>query len=404
MIAQCWVHIGTEKTGTTSIQEYLASNRNKLLVQGYLYPVAPGKTNHLGLTCYALDDRTFEMTRRTCGVTKPADVAGFRLRLLTELEKEIGQSTASMVIFSNEHLSSRLRTNAEIRRLKSLCERIARTTKVIVYLRNQVDFLVSRYIESVKGGGTQPFPFPSGSASKQMDYARLLAPWRDIFGMEHLIVRRFEPEAFHGGELVSDFGAQIGFDALTFVPATRRNEAPDAQCVAFLREFNKHIPHLTGGRRNPLRGRIVNYLEQISSVDKFAVARDIADAIEERFQDSNKKVSTEYFNSPHIPLFRDPRSVSSAPRDTTVREDAATTVRIAARLWAEQQREINILSRRTPSNMQNMHKGATAVTCKDDRKQGRQPLRARLRRWLKLSVGMMLLRSKPDRSRNRNNP
>ena len=33
-----YLHIGTAKTGTTSLQKYLYENRNKLILDGFIYP------------------------------------------------------------------------------------------------------------------------------------------------------------------------------------------------------------------------------------------------------------------------------------------------------------------------------------------------------------------------------
>src|SRR5947208_827712 len=134
MIAQCWLHIGIEKTGTTSIQEFLALNREALLEKGFLYPVAPGRSNHIGLACFALEDEKHDSIRRTLGIATQAQLARYRSRLLVQTDKEIEASTASFLIFSNEHLSSRLRTHSEVHRLKLFCDRIAARTIVVVYL------------------------------------------------------------------------------------------------------------------------------------------------------------------------------------------------------------------------------------------------------------------------------
>ena len=47
------LHIGTTKTGSTSIQHVLAQNRDALLAQGVLYPRSPGDPQH-DLLAYAM--------------------------------------------------------------------------------------------------------------------------------------------------------------------------------------------------------------------------------------------------------------------------------------------------------------------------------------------------------------
>src|SRR5438045_23824 len=114
----CFLHIGTEKTGTTSIQNFLSKNRSRLEQQGILYPRSPGNQNHTALAVYALRPGKQGGIRRSSGVSSPKQVPRFRERLSTELDEEVATSGSSIMIFSNEHLSSRLLTETEIERVK----------------------------------------------------------------------------------------------------------------------------------------------------------------------------------------------------------------------------------------------------------------------------------------------
>lgn len=52
------LHIGAEKTGTTTIQEFLTLNRERLLAQGVHFPMSVGLKNHTRLAvCAAFDKR-----------------------------------------------------------------------------------------------------------------------------------------------------------------------------------------------------------------------------------------------------------------------------------------------------------------------------------------------------------
>jgi hypothetical protein len=346
MMEQCWLHIGTEKTGTTSIQEFLATNRDKLLKRRYLYPKSPGATNHLGLACYGQDDNRFDSVRRVLALSTPEDVVRYRAKLLAELDRETGNSRATTIVFSNEHLSSRLISHEEVRRIKRLCDRYARQTRVVVYLRSQVEFLVSRYIEAIKGGGTHSFPFPLTSAvARLMDYESLLAPWRDTFGLQNLFVRRFETADFHGGDLLEDFEAQIGIPAGTLDRTERRNQALSMEAVEFLRRFNKHVPHMLGKRRNPARGKVISLLEQLKEGHPFKPSQHIADQVEIMFRDSNEKVAREYFGSRYAPLFPGGKFAASAPRKME-KPNASEMIRIAAYLWTARERELQDCKKR----------------------------------------------------------
>ena len=134
MLAQCWLHIGVEKTGTTSIQSFLAGNRSALRAAGRLYPVTPGPVSHQGLVAFALDDDRVDGTRKSRGLVTAQEIADFRDEFVSGLLKEIPASGASEIILSSELLSSRVRSPAELARVQVLCAGIARNTKVVVYL------------------------------------------------------------------------------------------------------------------------------------------------------------------------------------------------------------------------------------------------------------------------------
>jgi hypothetical protein len=342
MIPTCFLHIGTEKTGTTSIQNFLSRNRSQLSVQGVVYPRSPGNQNHTGLAVYALRETKQSGIRRSSGVSDREQVAPFRERLRADLDRELRSIAASRLVFSNEHLSSRLLTEREIERVRNLCARYATQTIVIVYLRNQVDFLVSSFGTSIKSGGTRRFPFPlSERRIRTMDYMALLNPWRKIFGRENMIVRRFERSDFAEGDLLSDFAAQIRFDVLGCIRPEPRNEALSARELAFLREFNERVPRWVEGQENPARGSIVAALERCNNQGpRLSVPPEIAAAISAQFEESNRQVSKEYFDGKWNPLFSAPQLVSDADLNALLDLTPADAMDIACKLWSEQEQKL----------------------------------------------------------------
>ena len=309
MLARCWLHIGVEKTGTTSIQRFLAANRKALRTAGRLYPLVPGPVSHPDLVCFGLDDARSDRTRKQQGLTEPAQVPGFRTNFQRALNEEIAASRAEEIIFSNELLSTRLRSPAELARIKSLCAAIACRTKVVVYLRNQVDFLVSRYTTVIQHGGKDEFRV-RGTAF--VNYARLLDRWATAFGRENLIVRRFEPADFAAGDLIADFSAVIGLDHSRLVRVPRYNESLDAESLAFFRALNSRLPSPVSERITPLRMAAVNILQRRRGGTRFVIPPRQAGRIEDHFRASNEKVSADYFGSRHQPLFSPPALVGHA--------------------------------------------------------------------------------------------
>ena len=233
MIAQCWLHIGTEKTGSTSIQTFLAQNRAALLSRGWIYPQSAGALKHSSLIAFSLDDDRIDSTRLRLGIGKRIALEGFRRELLNSLKTDLAASGAATAVFSSELLSTRLRRPSEIGRLKALCDALAGHTRVIVYIRNQADFLVSRYTNVIWEGGTAEFDFRARIAIA--DYELLLDRWTNIFGKENVIVRRFEPTDFPGNNVILDFAQAIGLSTGGLREPERSNPSLDAESLAAAR-------------------------------------------------------------------------------------------------------------------------------------------------------------------------
>ena len=104
-----YIHIGTEKTGTTSIQNVLAKNRESLLKNDYCYPSSPGVKNHEFLAIYCAPESTRDL-RSKHGLMSDVSLSQFFSMFSKNLKNEFISSGANNIIFSNEHLSSRVHT------------------------------------------------------------------------------------------------------------------------------------------------------------------------------------------------------------------------------------------------------------------------------------------------------
>jgi hypothetical protein len=204
---------------------------------------------------------------------------------------------------------------------------------------------VSWYNTLVKSGNSRSFDsLGVRRIERQVDYARMLAPWSRLFGVDNMRVRRFESQDMKGGDILADFAAVVGFETKGFTRADRLNQSLDGEAVEFLRRFNAHFPRIKGERGNPERAGVVDFLLAQKGGEGFRISRAKAAEIEERFRESNREVSEKYFGSRHDPLF---------PPSSCVRPDDAqgdilsldACIRICAALWREQQLKI---AQRTP--------------------------------------------------------
>lgn len=232
------LHIGSGKTGTSSIQQFLRINRPRLARRGILYPHAPGRARHTQLGFYVKTEeelaRTVEWTRAGHG-----DLASFKADFEQRLAAEIAEAAPRRLVMSDEALYNA--SDDSVRRTRALAERIADRVRVIVYVRRQDDHLVSRYQQVVKTGAVETLEeFARRDHSSTYDYAGRLATWQRLMEPDAFVVRRFEPSRFGEGGLYQDFldAAAIKVPLERLKPVESQNESLDAESVEMLRILN----------------------------------------------------------------------------------------------------------------------------------------------------------------------
>lgn len=245
MTRRAILHIGTEKTGSTSIQQFLSHGRRWLATHGFHHSKAAGSPNHVRLFSYAVDN-----PRLAFGASDRAEQGKLRRKLEIELAKECDAHPDATFLFSNEHCHSRLFEAGEVARLKTLLDPLFDEVKVLVYLRRQDLLAVSLYSTLLKAGVssdevlvTRPIAALPQHAPEQdlyYDYQALLARWAAVFGDDALIVRRFEPASLVGGDIVADFCDAVGLPAPSREPA-RANESLRPEFQDYLRLLNRFL-------------------------------------------------------------------------------------------------------------------------------------------------------------------
>lgn len=256
------LHIGGEKTGSTSIQASLRSSRERLAADGILVPRALGEGNQVPAYIYASDGEVDEL-KGQLGVTSPDQLAAFRARVRRELRAEVAAAPAlRTVVVSNEHLSSRLRRPAELARLHALfAEALGPfTCRIVYFARPQWELVPSLYSTYVKTGGQAPLRYPfSEQLDAKLRHLRIVELWRAAFPGAVLDVRGFST-ADAGYDVVRAFGELLGC-ATPLDPVAAQNVSLSAPATELMRIFNAHVPRTVEHRFNPARGNIQQLLE-----------------------------------------------------------------------------------------------------------------------------------------------
>lgn len=289
-----FLHIGTAKTGTTSVQQFLADNRLALRKTGLFLPESLGKSNHRKLQLVANDpDYVDDFTIRLGLTDKPAREAE-KSRVLQAFTRELDQAeTCDRAVITSEQLHTRLRRPREVARLADLLGQRFETVEIVLYIRRQIDYAVSSYSTLIKSGGTRDELADPGQL--HIDYQQLIQRWQTGFPDARITVRLFEPSDLAGGDVITDFCRVIGLDPAGLKRPERQNASLDLMSLELLRRVNLLVPARTGNSHNPVRSNIVRFFERnATGPAKVATAAQI-DAYEAFYAASNDWVCRAFF-------------------------------------------------------------------------------------------------------------
>ncbi|MBO0812589.1 MAG: hypothetical protein J2P23_11170, partial [Microlunatus sp.] len=142
------LHIGLPKSGSSAIQAYLAGNARRLNDHGLGWLPGSRGPNATELAI-AFSHRDNAITT-AYGVRSEHDRQTLRERLADRLRREADHD----VIISSEHLSSMLRTPAEIDDLAGFLRGLGFRPVIIGVVRRADHWLPSAYAEAVRSGRT----------------------------------------------------------------------------------------------------------------------------------------------------------------------------------------------------------------------------------------------------------
>ena len=307
------LHIGSGKTGTSSIQHFLHRNRARLAELGHLYPETPGRTRHTRLGLFIQNDEALA-DLPSWYRQRSSSPQAFRRAFRRRLFREINQSGLSRVLLSDEALYGA--PDQALRRLGRFTGRIAGSIRLVVYLRRQDDHMVSRYQQVVKTGETRRLADRAQQLdlSKTYDYYARLRTWARLLEPSEFVVRRFERGSFVDGSLYQDFLDAAGVDARAdeMDQVTSVNESLDAEAVEFLRLLNLYrVEHEAATVGLIDNRRLVRRLAEVSTGPTLTLPASLLDGFMARWEESNQAVAREFLGEDTGCLFHTPRKTKN---------------------------------------------------------------------------------------------
>ena len=221
-----YVHIGTHKTGTTSIQAFLGANEAAFAESGIVLPKTgrsdPRFASQPNIAWELLDDPRFD----TRGGT------------FDELLAEIAASKSPKACISAEDLDTLHLYPGALERLACGFRSIGYEPRAVVYLRPQVDYCESLYAELARGGWRialseilDDVSSQTPSYAARFDYDLMLRCFAAAFGGDRLMIVRAYDATAADEWLLRDFTTIVGGASLNrrfgaFASPKRLNERP----------------------------------------------------------------------------------------------------------------------------------------------------------------------------------
>jgi hypothetical protein len=329
---RAFLHIGLEKTGTTSLQAFLKANESLLNENGFSYlcddskPYVEGDGHFPIAACFLPQCPDFVSPAKY----RPAS------EVLHSLKSDVELSPYD-VILSCEHFSSRLRDASALISLRESLS--SRKVTVMVYLRRQDDMALATYSTAVISGRREPFSVEAVArpTNRRYNYLKVSKLWASVFGWDHLVLLPYDRARLQGGDVRSDFLGRLGIPKDRFRFGENANVSLQSSQIELLREVNQHLDAFGAGDRRSYdvsqhARRIV--LEHLPSSEQPGSVLTTADRqrILEAFSQSNAALADKANDAQFLSEWASPSSVQLDHEPGFVSASAESLAELVARL------------------------------------------------------------------------
>ena len=273
------IHIGRHKTGTTSIQHFLALNEDLLLNQYGIYYPEIGRD--------PLMKYHHPLFRDWAENKKKLD-----LQLINKIIENAKRKSASRILLSSEILSRDSITETKWLQLK---EAFNEKITIIVYLRRQDKYLQSMYAEEILHGLIKSKSTIKDTKTN-LDYFQFLAPICRTFTQNRIIVKSFDRAIKL--DLYKDFLKNLGitFNDEFQLPPDNLNQSLPWRYLNIVRYANDY-PFMRRLFINTISMRLIISLAKISPSffnTPLPLTEEQRQEILSRYEESNKMVARKY--------------------------------------------------------------------------------------------------------------
>lgn len=308
------IHIGTERTGSTSVQKAMYADRRMLAEAGVFVPMSLLRSyerdarvaKHVMFALALADPDHFplDLVPLEAQRQQPLDL---QRDILQAMQTELSRldSRSHTLLISAEHIHSRLDSDAAVARIKAVLEPWVDDFVIVVVLRPQIEMAVSLANLVIRRSGPEPRLIPlfddaggydrvMGVRPSYFELDEMLQRFEAVFGASAIHPTRYGAgDTFDSRALVFD---AVGVRVPTRAGDDRANASLSRDALQVMRCVHRHIDLI----HNPdWRPGFVDEVDRILVREYpgsgLRPARDAALAFMERFAAGNERIRQRYF-------------------------------------------------------------------------------------------------------------
>ncbi len=274
---ECILHIGTRKTGSSSLQSTLFEARDTLQADHDI-TYYDGALNHSSqCPAFMAEPMAYEQFK-FMGISHVADARRYARDCLAQLDASIAGLQTNRFVLSGEGFS--VMKSGDVETLAGFLRQRFQKIRIIVYVRDPFGYAISEAQELIKRGATWDDIRRDSGTGDDPDWnsADIGAPYRfwiekyqNAFGPEAVEIRPFDRGKLIDGDLVNDFLQGVLNLPAGAVEIQRKNESISPQACYILAALNASVPLFIGNHLNPDRAKSLSeQFERIPGTGKLA--------------------------------------------------------------------------------------------------------------------------------------
>jgi hypothetical protein len=298
-----FIHIGTWKTGSTTIQFNCNRYKEELKNENIVYLSGDEKivTDDRKIRKFKKMNQKYisESREKLNGLLKKYDNPDYRL--VTSAEEFSGDPFTG---YKNGPLVSGM--------LREITKDLGLDVKIIIYLRRQDDFFESLYTHSIYLGKSHTFhEFLNQFDEQSFNWKNLVDSFAESFGKENIIVKRYHKKFLpNKNSLIRGFGKIIESNKLAkFEQTYSKNTGFSRDTLEIMRIINKEMTNENVDLR-----RLFRAADHRGRFEKFAFFSEEERAeFYSRYEELNTQIASRYLNLSETSLFPAPDKSENLP-------------------------------------------------------------------------------------------